>query len=266
MKNVRPYLIVAVLFIAAIWILFAKGNMPSKINSSDGEKVLKTQALMEKSPEVRMIQLPVIVKEAKEVAPPKSSEVKKEVKKEVPDKKPAKEEARKDSSDKDVHAGDGKGKEGSTPNIVAGYEMPVNEYLSYMESKGSKVLVYDKTKDRIVCEILEKERLAIPSDIGKMSHRSRRLTDDFPHSREVLSKVEERFGQGNYEILLLLPNGLEESVYENIKRIIKGKGLNMEDIATVFVVYRRNTSAISVFVEKVTGNFGMREIRETFKL
>lgn len=250
MKTVGPYLLLAFLFAASAWVWFQSQKF---IGAAGKEKVnSEMQTLKDKVSEARMIQIPVVVEEA---ALPKKVEVKKAV-------MPKKEAANK----VDKHNSGGNNKAGTSPNIFAGYGMSVKEYLLYMKYRGGRVFVYDKVKDGFICEILEEDVFGTPSDISKMSRRSRRLTADFPRSNEVLSKVEEHFGIGNYEILLLLPSRLEKSIYENITRIVSEKGLRMEDIETVFISYRGNDSFVSVYIEKVTGNFGMRMIGETFKL
>jgi len=255
MKNIRPYMMVAALFIAAICILFIKSGNLAGTDKGNKDKNTKAQALKQKAPGI-MMPISVVVKEA---APPKAPEVKKA----PPEKKKA---VKKSSTVKEAHAGDGKEKGGFAPNLVAEYEMPVKEYLLYMESKGGRVLVYDKVKDGFVFEIKGEDALVAPSDISRMSHRSRRLTSDFPKSKEILAKVEESFGKGNYEILLLLPDNLEESIYENISRLIKKQGLNPEDVAAVFIEYRNNKSSIYVYVKKVTGSFGVHKIGDAFRL
>jgi len=256
MKNIRPYMMVAALFIAAICILFVKSGNLTGADKSSEDKNTKAQALKQKTPEI-MMPLSVIVKEA--APPPKAPEIKKA----PPEKKKA---VKKSSAVKEAHAGDGKEKGGFAPNLVAEYEMPVKEYLLYMESKGGRVLVYDKVKDGFVCEIKGEGTLVAPSDISRMSHRSRRLTSDFPKSNEILAKVEASFGKGNYEILLLLPDNLEESIYENINRLIKKQGLNPEDVVAVFIEYRNSKSSIYVYVKKVTGSFGAHKIGDAFRL
>lgn len=260
MKNIRPYLMVAALFVAAICILFAKDYKPVWTDNNTKDENVDKQTLKGKAPEAMMMPLSVVVKEAE---PPKSPEIKKALPEE---KKIEKKKTPKSSANKNVHADGSKGKGESAPNLIAEYEMPIKEYLLYMESKGGRVLVYDKVKDGFVCEISGEDMLIAPSDISRMSHRSRRLTSDFPRNKEILAKVEESFGKGNYEILLLLPDKLEESIYENISNLIKEQGLNPEDVAAVFIVYRNDKSSIYVYIKRVTGNFGTREIRKTFKL
>lgn len=249
MKTISQRLLVVVLVVlpVLIWV-----KMPKFIKiSEDGQAALN----MDKGniPESEMIQLPVFIKEV----PAPGEEAKKTVKIQ---------KAVKMKSDKAIHQSGKKNKAGTVPDIFAGYEMPVEEYIQYMRSKGGRVLVYDNIKDLLVCAITEEGVLVRPSDISNMSHRSRRLTTDFPESKEIFKKVESRFGTGSYEILLLLPNSLEESIRSSIARIVHEKGLRIEDISTVFVTYTGNSKYVTLFIEKVSGSFGIRNIKKEFSL
>lgn len=249
-KTIKSSLAITVLFIAATFVLLYQANRGVDFNKENIE--VKRQ----KAPEVSMVQIPVLVEEVRH---PKKLKVK------TADRK---RQVRKRNSNKEHPAdrGRNKNKGNSVPNLFARYEMPVKEYLSYMRSKGVKVLVYDQRRKRFVCEILKGGTLSIPSGVEYMSSRSRRITDDFPHKDAVLNRVERYYGAGRYEILLLLPKKLEESIYKKISREVKEKRLNMSDIATVFVTYKGNASSVSVYIERVTGRFGTIKIGKTFRL
>lgn len=253
MKNYRHYLLVTVLLIMAAWVWFqgrsiVKTNMDEKIDAKAG-------TLNGRASGVKMIQIPVMVKK---IAP--APRVK--AKQKITDNK----ETQSKKTNKGVSTGNGKSSGGAEPNLFARYEVPVEDYLRYMRARGSKVLVYSKTEAKVVCEILEGGVVATASGINHLSSRSRRITDDFPNRNKLLEKVTSRFGQDSYEIVLLLPYELEDSIYGNITRIIEGKGLKRDDIITVFMIYRGNGSSISVYIEKVSGKFGVSAIGETFRL
>lgn len=214
-----------------------------------------TASVNDKATGIRMIQIPVMVKK---MAPAPRVKVKQQI---IDDK-----DTKNKETNNGVSAANGKTSGGTEPNLFARYEVPVASYLTFMRTRGSKVLVYSKRESRVICEILEGGVITSASGINNLSHRSRRITDDFPDRNKVLEKVISRFGQGSYEIVLLLPYELEDSLYGNIAKIIQEKGLSREDLVTVFMVYRGNGSSISVYIEKVAGKFGVSEIGETFTL
>jgi len=246
MKRVKgSYLLITFLLGVVTWAWLVKVDGFGK-RSDILKGVLKIQT--QKASEFKKA-IPVMVEEVK---PPIR------IRKEIPKKKTYK----KSRAGKNTNAGKGKSK----PNLLARYEMPVDEYLKYMTLRGAKVLVYDKLTDRFVCEVLNNGILMKSSGIKEVSNHLRRLTDDFPQGEEILTKVDKHFGKGNYEILLLVPDHIDRSFTENISRIVNEKGLDMKDIVTVFMTYKGNSFTLLVYVEKVAGSFGTVKIGEYFRL
>ena len=93
---------VAALFVTAICILFAKDYKPVCTDNNTKDENVDTQTLKGKAPEVMMMPLSVVVKEA---VPPKSSEIKK-----ASEERRLKKKTPKSSANKNVHAGGNKEK------------------------------------------------------------------------------------------------------------------------------------------------------------
>lgn len=270
-SGFRIFLTTAILLLVTALAWLTGGDMPLRVESRSPED-LKTPAHEKKEPEIKTVQMPIMVrkvapvkKEKEEQKLPKKEEKPKKAEVEKP--LPKKEEKAPERAVKPVSdAGGGTAGGTGAPNLFAGYEMPVKDYLASMRSKGAKVFVYSNSSDRLVGEVLEDGSLASPSGTEGLSRRSRRLTEDFPGGREVLTMAEERFGPGGYEILLLLPEKLEEAINENVAGIIDRAGLGMDDVTTVFMAYRGDGFGVSVHVEKAAGTFGVRQIGESFSL
>ncbi len=257
-KTIKPYLLIAVLLIAAAWVWLSQMKDNVVISGAEG---FKKQELDEKVTGKSIVQIPVLIEEVKlteKVLVKKRPKAKKKVRKVKPSVKPLK--GKDSDNDKEEGRGD------TDPNLFARYEIPVDEYLSYMRSKGARVLVYDKRRERFVSEVLTGGNLSIPTGVNHLSRRSRRITDDYPYRERILNMVERYYGAGSYEILLLLPNELEGAIYENLNRMVREKGLKMREVATVFMTYKGNASSVSVYVERVAGKFGTIRIGKTFRL
>lgn len=253
-KTIKSYLLIAVLLIAAAWVWLSQMK---DIVITNKEEDSKKQELNEKVTGKSIVQILVLLEEVKL---PEKVSVKKRPK--------TKKKVRKVETSKGKDSGNdkGEGRGDTDPNLFARYEMPVDEYLSYMRRRGARVLVYDKKRKRFVSEVLTEGNLSIPTGVNHLSRRSRRITDDFPYREKVLNKVDGYYGAGSYEILLLLPNELEGVIYENLNRMVREKGLKMRDISTVFMTYKGNASSVSIYVERVTGRFGTIRIGKTFRL
>lgn len=241
MKRVKSsYLLIVVLLGIVLWVWFTEIDIFTKRYDIEKE-ALKTLTQMV---------IPVVIEEVK------------------PPTKVEKELVKNNKTFKKMETGKNKdySKGSFEPNLFARYEVPVNEYLEYMTSRGAKVLVYDKLTGRFVCEILNNGFLMKSSETERVSNHLRRLTDDFPQGKEILTMVDKHFGSGNHEILLSVPDHLHESFISNIHSIITEKGLDMKDIATVFMTYKGSSSILFVYIEKVSGSFGIRQVGEYFRL
>lgn len=243
MRNrTRTFLVISVLFIAAIYVILSGGIGIDKLE-------LKKQ----KTKNVMLMQIPVMFEK-------RSTDNLKATKKDETGHQKITHEVQRGGMDRR------KNKNIGYPNLFAVYEMPVKEYLAYMRSRGAKVAVYDLAQRRFVCEIMEKGILSVPSELKNLSVRTRRLTDDFPDRNEILKRIQQYNGDGRYEILLLIPKSLEKYIYKKITMLVEKRGLSMKDISTIFLTYRGSRSSLSIYVDKVIGRFGTVTIGETFRL
>lgn len=245
-KEIRSFLLSTGLFFLLLIVWFYQKS-PEREITKENSKQLHTKTQLSKT-----IDIPVIVETIK--SPKKKKEIKTVSKKQQP------------VTNKNLIKNKNKSNGSSDPNFFAKYQLPVREYLQFMRSRGGRIFIYDQMSERFICELDENDNLLSLSDINGMSRRTRRITDDYPYKRDVLNKVERLYGPGSYEILLLLPKSLERTIYENIRRVIAEKGLNMEDVTTVFMTYRGDNHSLFVYVEKVTGRFGIIKIGRTFRL
>lgn len=211
--------------------------------------------------DVPMVAVTVLPPE-KKIAPPKAEKALKV------EQRPAKLVKQKNQDDAGSRArrvnqdGEGSGE----PNLYARYELAMPDYLHFMRSRGAKILVYDLAKNQPVCEVDESGNLYKPSGNDGFSPASRRITDDYPGGDKLVRKVEQQFGKGSFEILLLLPESMVHRLRSQVRQVVQAQGLSYKDIATVFLAYRGSRSVLSVYVDKVATDQGTKKIGATFQL
>jgi transposase-like protein len=83
------------------------------------------------------------------------------------------------------------------------------------------------------------------------SIRTRRITSDYPNSEQILQKVKDNFGNGNYEILLVLPVDVDAKFFSQIERRLNSIGLNRSKVISVDVIYSSSNAGIRVNIVRV---------------
>ncbi len=206
-------------------------------------KEIKRQELKKKKLKVVKIKLVNI-----KINKPKPKKIKrKATKKHIQAKKAKPKIAKKQTKNKPTNT---TGSNGNDIMIVGAYKLPINSYLNYMRSLGSKVLVYEINKKTFVCEIKDNKFYSV-NNLSGFSTRTRRITDDYPHAKEILQRVRENFGPGNYDILLVLPAELDELFYSKLENVLISKGINKNKVLSVDVVYENSTAGIKVVIRKI---------------
>lgn len=143
------------------------------------------------------------------------------------------------------------GNRSNEPVIVAEYGLPFERYLEYMRRLGAQVVVYNVEKGRFVCSILPDGTLLPNPSLKGYSPRARRLTSDFPNRERVFQQVRELFGPGDYEILLLLPQEVEERFFREIEKAIRKLEYNFRDILLVRIKYEENSESLLVWIKEI---------------
>ncbi|OAQ20612.1 hypothetical protein [Thermosulfurimonas dismutans] len=143
------------------------------------------------------------------------------------------------------------GNRSNEPVIVAEYGLPFEKYLEYMRRLGAQVVVYDVEKGRFVCSILLDGTLLPNPSLKGYSPRARRLTSDFPNREQVFQQVRELFGPGDYEILLLLPQEVEERFLREIKKALESFGYSWWDVLSVKIRYEEDIQGLEIILKEI---------------
>lgn len=253
MENRRSVIFITFLMLLSVfvWIKIGLLESPSVRKEIKTKETRKTKE--DKTEGKKQNYIPVAIL--------KNIDVKKKVKPKVKRRFKAQRRSVKNAKGK----GSGKHNGNELLDIFATYDMNVREYLAFMRSKGSKVIVYDIRKGAAVCEVLSTGELVNPNLQG-LSRLSRRITDDYPDRTITLKKVESKYGTGSYEILLLMPEHLTDFINNSIKKILKTHGVSVKDTETVFLIYRGTRSHLKVYVDRVAGKYGTMKINKYFEL
>lgn len=261
MKSEIRLLIVAC-GVLVLFFVFGKTHFPEKNEVMDVE-IIKEQ----KMPAVRVVPVSIVTLpkpvKVKKTAPAKKEKQKQPTKQTPPPTQKAKVQKASHKMDSQM----GRGKSGNAdPMILARYDLPISQYLAHMRSMGAQVGIWDRYAKRFACGVATDGRFTSRVRQDGMSVRARILTKDFPNSRALLDKVTKLFGVGDYEILLLNPQGIDEKFYNNIYRFIREAGKNPQDIASVHVVYKSAAKGLAVSVEQLELGDGTVHIDRIFLL
>jgi hypothetical protein len=133
-------------------------------------------------------------------------------------------------------------------NIVGDFNCTVSEYLQYMRQKGALVVVYEKRKKRFW--ELTRAGMAVPVDKlhGRYSPQTRRLTDDYPEKERIVALINSRYGPGNYEILLLMPEALDQHIKTSLEKIVR-QHTRLSKLTAVHLTYRKSGSGFIATVD-----------------
>ena len=143
------------------------------------------------------------------------------------------------------------GNRSNEPVIVAEYGLPFERYLEYMRRLGAQVVVYDVEKSRFVCFILPDGTLLPNPSLKGYSPRARRLTSDFPNRERIFRQVWELFGPGDYEILLLLPQKVEERFFREIEKAVRKLGYELREVLSIRIKYEEDTKNLLAKIKEV---------------
>ncbi len=143
------------------------------------------------------------------------------------------------------------GNRSNEPVIIAEYGLPFEKYLKYMRRLGAQVVVYDVEKGRFVCSILPDGTLLPNPSLKGYSPRARRLTSDFPNRERVFQQVRELCGPGDYEVLLLLPQEVEERFLRKIKKALESFGYSWRDVLSVKIKYSEDTQGLEIILKEI---------------
>ncbi len=154
----------------------------------------------------------------------------------------------------------------SDPAVLASYNMPVAEYLRFMVRQGAQPGLYNSSSGEFICIIDPRGRFGRDIKQNGMSSRARRITSDFPGGRVILKRAVKQFGPAKYEILLLIPENMDDRFYRNIKQIISKTGKGQKDVTLIRVTYAGSSSAIKVNVNSIEGKNGTTKVAERFYL
>ncbi|MBT6338635.1 MAG: hypothetical protein HOJ48_05000 [Desulfobacula sp.] len=222
MKTTRD--IIFCLILGFFWVfIIAINDTPPSLEpppvSGQKKKIKKTE--QDKIIKVKMIDIP------KQLQCPKEKTLKK-IKKKVAGK-PSR--GKNSGSDRGSCSGD---KEFA---VIATYHLPIRTYLGYMESKGAKIALYDRLAGDFACRVRPDGTFIGSVTLEGMSPRARMLTKGFPSGKLIIEKAHDLYGASNYEILLLMPHGLDERFHQSIRHCIQKSGINPKEVITVRVTY-----------------------------
>ena len=133
-------------------------------------------------------------------------------------------------------------------NIVGDFQCSVHAYLQHMRRQGAMVVIYDGQKKRFWELNASGTPIPIRKLSGRYSPQTRRLTDDYPDKASLISSVTAKYGQGNYEILLLIPEALDQQIKISIETIIK-KRVTLSQLTAVHLTYRQEGSAFTASID-----------------
>ncbi len=153
-------------------------------------------------------------------------------------------------------------------NLLAKYKISMDSYLKIMTAKGGKVVMYDMSKEGVVCQIDPvRGKIINNPDTSSMSIRGRRITEDYPKARHFISIAEKFYGPGSYELILLLPKKLDEFFYGKVTRIILRRGIDVKNVTSVEMEFSsRDGKRLDVRVRAVRGRFGRERIERGFSI
>lgn len=277
MKS-RGYILLLILLIFLLYALVTK----MQIDETDNIAPKTTEIEKSKTQSIKWVEVPIAVESEKE-QPAKlefTTQSQKFKEKRMPKGKekakvmdasgrnlpllaPSKKDVSIDGATKDGK-GNSQGNEGF--NLLASYEIPVEKYLLMMRAKGARVVVYDTDREAVVCEVRGNALTDGAPDISNMSMRGRRITDDYPQSRQILIMAEKIHGSGSYDLILLLPQELDELIYNKVARIIAENGIKVNNVMSVMLEFlNEGGNYLNVRVKSVTGRFGTIQIDRDFK-
>ena len=151
--------------------------------------------------------------------------------------------------------------------IIASFaHMDVADYLACMEAKGACIAVYDRLASDFVCRIRPNGAFAGPVHTAGMSSRARTLTADFPGSKNLLEKVNQRFGPSQYEIVLLMPEDLDARFQQNIKNAVSSFDEQSEHVLSVWISYQLSGKNLRVSVERIETKNDTIKVNKNFFL
>ena len=265
-SNRYVYLLVILLLVISAFILQIKKERRNVITSNPEKSEVSNVSN-------EWVEVPVSIV-VEEVKPEPEKEVK-PAKKSVKAKTPAelrKETVKKNSPAKERppennNSGSGKPSAGEKGfNLLAQYMMPVDRYLKAMSKKGGKVIIYDTQKRSVVSRVnVFSGTLIGDTDTSNMSVRGRRITEDYPGAAEVLHEVETLYGPGIYEVILLLPEKLDEYIHETVKREVKAQGIDLMKVTSATLQFRASgESDLNIRIDSVSGAFGTAKVDKDF--
>ena len=123
-------------------------------------------------------------------------------------------------------------------NIVGDFQCPVEAYLQHMRRQDAMVVIYDGQKKRFWELTVSGTPRPIDKLSGRYSPQTRRLTEDHPDRTGVIDSVTAKYGQGNYEILLLIPEALDRQIKASIETILQ-KRFKLSHLTAVHLTYRQ---------------------------
>lgn len=144
------------------------------------------------------------------------------------------------------------GNRSNEPVIIAEYGLPFGRYLEYMRRLGARVVVYDVERSRFLCSILPDGTLLSNPSLKGYSPRARRLTSDFPNRERIFQRVSQLFGPGDYEILLMLPQEVDERFEKELKEIVESLGYSLRDVLSVKIRYEEDSLGLITVLKEIS--------------
>lgn len=152
------------------------------------------------------------------------------------------------------------------PAVLATYKISIKHYLQFMIKNGAKIGLYDSSKAKFVCSIDTAGNFHKRFRKIGMSPRARRITNDFPFNQSVIKKAAKQYGPSSYEILLLIPQDMDDRFYRNMNKAITKAGRSPKDVSLVRVVYEGSVNSVRVTLKRLEGRGGSDAMSHSFYL
>lgn len=183
----------------------------------------------------------------------------------TPPPKTKKQQSRQKSSDSTSGKSSGSGN--GVFNLIAEFECSMDFYIKAMEERGAKVVLYEGLSEnfyQLDSAGVGVRLVTIPYGYSSVT---RRLTDDYPDAKYLLQVAEGLWGAGAWEILLLLPLDLEQSMNEKLTDLAAAVSAGIFDEITSFSIsYKKQGAELAMFVKSFNTSTSSVSINREIKL
>lgn len=146
----------------------------------------------------------------------------------------------------------GSGKQANSGlNVVGRFDCSVTFYLEVMMREGARLLLYEQNGPHYYNIDWNGSILPLEGLEGDFAPIARNLTLDHPQAQEFIRTAEQLYGEGLYDVVLLIPSSVQGRIDRMVEQVVPSAG---KVAGTVSVRYQNSGGTLLVEFEEAVIN------------